>query len=117
MPLTAEERRRITFSDPAAGYAELAEAVEAWGFRLMQGLAELLDRREVAEAWFEDEFVPVVESLREADLIGSGNRGRRLHPRRPRPLHAAPHPRVGRRASSTASAKRSTERPAPRPPG
>ena len=41
----------------------------------MQGLNELLDRREVAEAWFEDEFEPVVESLREADLIGRGTEG------------------------------------------
>lgn len=75
VPLTVEERNRISFSDPTAGYAELAEAVEAWGFRLMQGLNELLDRREVAEAWFEDEFEPVVESLREADLIGRGTEG------------------------------------------
>ncbi|MCB0875213.1 MAG: ParB N-terminal domain-containing protein [Solirubrobacterales bacterium] len=72
VPLSPEQRRRITFSDPAQGFAELAEAVEAWGFRLMQGLNELLDRREVAQSWFEDEFAPVVQSLRDADLIGSG---------------------------------------------
>ena len=30
------------------------------------------DRRELAETWFEDEYVPVVETLREADLIGRG---------------------------------------------
>ena len=71
VPLTREERSRISFADPEIGYAELAEAVEAWGFRLIQGLGEPRDRREVAEAWFRDEFVPVVESLREADLIGT----------------------------------------------
>lgn len=38
----------------------------------MQGLNEMLDRREVAQAWFEDEFVPVVDSLQEADLIADG---------------------------------------------
>ena len=70
VPLDAAERQRISFADPAAGYAELAEAVEAWGFRLMQGLGELLDRRAVASAWFTDDFVPVVDSLRRADLIG-----------------------------------------------
>lgn len=70
VPLTREERRRISFEDPASGYAELAEAVEAWGFRLIQGLGEPRDRREVAEAWYRDEFVPVVEALKEADLIG-----------------------------------------------
>ena len=71
VPLSREERKRISFADPSIGYAELAEAVEAWGFRLIQGLGEPRDRREVAEAWFRDEFVPVIESLREADLIGT----------------------------------------------
>jgi hypothetical protein len=72
VPLTAKARARITFSDPERGYAELAEGVEAWGFRLIQGLGEPLDRIEVAESWFRDEFVPVVETLKEADLIGRG---------------------------------------------
>ena len=118
VPLTAEERRRIAFSDPAQGYAELAEAVEAWGFRLMQGLAELLDRREVAEAWFEDEFVPVVESLREADLIGAGTEADAyIRVVRDRYMLLRTHEWDERRRSS-ASAKRSTERPGPeRPPG
>jgi hypothetical protein len=29
-----------------------------------------MSREEVAEAWFRDEYLPVVEMLREADLIG-----------------------------------------------
>lgn len=72
VPLDREARARISFSDPELGYALLAEGVEAWGFRLIQGLGEPRTRREVAEAWFADEFVPVVEALSEADLIGSG---------------------------------------------
>lgn len=72
VPLKPEELGRISFSDPSVGYAELAEAVEAWGFRLIQGIGEPRDRREVAEAWFRDEFVPVIDALREADLIGRG---------------------------------------------
>ena len=70
VPLSREERARIGFHDPERGYGELAEAVEAWGFRLLQGLGELRDRREIAEAWFRDEFLPIVEDLREAELIG-----------------------------------------------
>jgi hypothetical protein len=73
VPLSREERGRISLGDPAVGYAELAEAVEAWGFRLIQGIGEPRDRRQVAEAWFRDEFLPVVEALREADLIGRGS--------------------------------------------
>ena len=72
VPLTPEERKRIELTDPEHGYGELAEAVEAWGFRLIQGLGEPRTRREIAEAWFRDEFVPIVEDLREAGLIGSG---------------------------------------------
>ena len=38
---TREERKRIELTaDPEHDYGELAEAVEAWGFRLIQGLGE-----------------------------------------------------------------------------
>lgn len=72
VPLAREARSRLSFSEPAHGYAQLAEAIEAWGFRLIQGLGEPRDRREVADAWFRDEFEPVIEALREADLVGEG---------------------------------------------
>ena len=72
VPLGPDERGRIAFSDPESGYAGLAEGVEAWGFRLIQGLGEPRDRREIAAAWFNDEFLPVVDALREAELIGAG---------------------------------------------
>jgi hypothetical protein len=38
----------------------------------MQARGELMSREEVARAWFENEYVPVVETLKEADLIGRG---------------------------------------------
>jgi hypothetical protein len=72
VPLSPQARKRISFSDPERGYARLAEGVEAWGFRLIQGLGQPRDRSEVAEAWFREEYVPVVESLDAAGLIGSG---------------------------------------------
>ena len=50
----------------------LAEAVEAWGFRTIQGRRELLDRQAVAREWFTQEYAPVVEMLREAGLLESG---------------------------------------------
>ncbi|MDQ4048383.1 MAG: chromosome partitioning protein ParB, partial [Actinomycetota bacterium] len=49
----------------------LAEGVEAWGFRVIQGRGELMSREEVAQSWFHDEYLPVVEMLREADLVGN----------------------------------------------
>jgi hypothetical protein len=71
VPLPPEERKRIQLSDEWR-YASLAEGVEAWGFRLMQSRREFMTREEVAEAWFREEYVPVVEMLKEADLIGRG---------------------------------------------
>jgi hypothetical protein len=69
VPLPLEARGEIAVSDPWE-YAMLAEGVEAWGFRAMQEDGELYDRRETAALWLEHEYRPVVEMLREADLIG-----------------------------------------------
>jgi hypothetical protein len=69
VPLPSEARRRISFSDPPSGYASLAEGVEAWGLRMIQARGDFISREEVARGWFHDEYEPVVEMLREADLI------------------------------------------------
>jgi hypothetical protein len=72
VPLPAQAREQIKLSDEWR-YAALAEAVEAWGFRYIQARGgEPLTRAEVAEAWFEEEYVPVVEMLREAELVRRG---------------------------------------------
>ncbi|HYI35972.1 MAG TPA: hypothetical protein VEX39_05180 [Thermoleophilaceae bacterium] len=71
VPLPPEAHARIELSDEWR-YAGLAEGVEAWGFRAMQARQEPMTRDEVAQAWFDDEYVPVVEMLREADLLGQG---------------------------------------------
>jgi len=71
VPLSAEARKRIELADPER-YSSLAEGIEAWGFRAMQDRGELMSRSEVAEAWYRDEYLPVIEMLREADLIGKG---------------------------------------------
>ena len=71
VPLTPEQRARIELRDEWR-YAALAEAVEAWGFRAVQDRRELMTRAEVADAWFRSEYEPVVELLREADLVRGG---------------------------------------------
>lgn len=68
VPLPAGARERIRLSS-GSWYAGLAEGVEAWGFRAMQQDGEFMRRGEVARAWFEEEYLPVVELLRDADLI------------------------------------------------
>lgn len=69
VPLAPKMRAKIRVSDPWF-YAEVAEAVEAWGFRLIQDKARFCDRADVARRWFTEEYEPVVEMLRQHDLIG-----------------------------------------------
>jgi hypothetical protein len=71
VPLPAELRARIQLSDEWR-FAELAESVEAWGFRAMQDRAEFMTREAIAERWFHEEYAPVVDMLRDAELVGSG---------------------------------------------
>jgi hypothetical protein len=71
VPLPPEQREQIHLSDEWR-YAALAEAVEAWGFRVSQARREWMSRPQVAEEWFRDEYRPVVEMLREARLIPKG---------------------------------------------
>ncbi len=70
VPLGAQAYARITVADPWS-YAELGEAVEAWGFRCMQDERRFRDRAEVAARWFAEEYTPVVAMLKEADLLGA----------------------------------------------
>ncbi len=71
VPLDAERRRRIKLSDPW-DFGVLAEAVEAWGFRLMQERGHYHKRAEVARTWFDEEYVPVSELIASGDLVERG---------------------------------------------
>lgn len=68
VPLPAAARSRFRFAD-LEKYGHLAEAVEAWGFRFVQARREFLDRRQVAEAWLAEEYLPTVALLQEAGLL------------------------------------------------
>lgn len=70
VPLVPAARTRVVLTDPWC-YGQLAEGVEAWGFRVMQDRADFLSREENARLWFEDEFVPVVAMIRDAGLAGA----------------------------------------------
>jgi hypothetical protein len=71
VPLPPADAKRIKPSAPL-GYGIIAEAMEAWAFRAGQERGELLDRHRAAREWFDSEYEPVVESLREAGELGSG---------------------------------------------
>ena len=68
VPLPKELLARVRPSDPW-DYGRLAEGVEAWGFRVMQERREYMDRKEVARHWYEEDFLPVVKTLREGGFI------------------------------------------------
>jgi hypothetical protein len=70
VPLPPADLAKITVTDPWS-YAELGEAVEAWGFRCMQDKGRFQDRAEIARHWYTEEYLPVVRMLRAADLVGS----------------------------------------------
>ncbi len=69
VPLAPEAARKIALTDPVR-FGTLAEGVEAWGFRLIQHDGTFLDRAQTAARWFDEEYLPVVAILREAELIG-----------------------------------------------
>ncbi|OQO90252.1 chromosome partitioning protein ParB [Saccharomonospora piscinae] len=70
VPLRGEARAAVVMTDHW-NYAQLGEHVEAWGFRLMQDEGTMLDRATVARRWYDDEYLPVVRMLRQADLVGT----------------------------------------------
>jgi len=69
VPLSAAAHQSIKVTDPWS-YAELGEAVEAWGYRYMQDAGHFMDRGAVARHWYDEEYRPVVRMLHEAELIG-----------------------------------------------
>jgi len=71
VPLPSGAYAKLTVRDPWS-YAQLGEAVEAWGFRYLQHERTFSDRAEVARRWYAEEYTPVVRMLREADLLGTG---------------------------------------------
>ena len=71
VPLPAGLRDRIQLSDEWR-YAQLAGLVEAWGLRASYAREHLMTRPEIAEAWFHEEYEPVLAVLREANIGGDG---------------------------------------------
>lgn len=69
VPLGGPAMAKITVTDPWS-YAELGEAVEAWGFRWMQDKGRFADRAEIARHWYAEEYQPVVRMMRTAGLVG-----------------------------------------------
>jgi hypothetical protein len=72
VPLPAAARARIQLQDEWR-YAQLATLIEAWGFRASHAREHLMSRREMALAWFEEEYEPVVKALGDEGFGGPGS--------------------------------------------
>ena len=71
VPLPPDKRARIQLSDEWR-YAQLATLVEGWGYRVSLLRERVIDRRELAELWYDEEYEPIVNMLREEGLGGGG---------------------------------------------
>jgi hypothetical protein len=71
VPLPPRARDRIVLGDEWR-YAQLAALVEAWGFRASHDRGQLLSRTEMAQAWFGEEYEPVVAVLYREGIAGGG---------------------------------------------
>ena len=97
VPLTPEERARITFSDPEQGLRAARRGRRGLGLPADAGA-----RRAAAtaarsrEAWFQDEYEPVRRDAARGRPVGDGTETE-AYIASPRALHAAAHPRLGRR--------------------
>lgn len=71
VPLPPPERDRIQLSDEWR-YAQLANLIESWGYRVSLERGRVMERRELAITWFKEEYEPMVAMLREAAIGGGG---------------------------------------------
>lgn len=71
VPVPEAVRERLGLRDPWRS-GELAEGFEAWAFRTLLHRGGAPDRRELARAWFDEEFAPVVAMIDDAGLRRAG---------------------------------------------
>ena len=71
VPLPVAAREAIRLSDPWR-YGELAEGVEAWGYRMMQAEHQFIERDRVALRWYREELLPTQQLLKDAGLVRRG---------------------------------------------
>jgi hypothetical protein len=66
VPLDDEIRLGLWLDDPKDWF-RLADSAEAWGFRRGLARGRLIDRAQLATAWWEEEVMPVVATARDRD--------------------------------------------------
>lgn len=74
VPLTGPARAEIQVTNPVF-YARLAESIEAWATRLMHHEETYLDQPTMAQRWYDEEYLPVLAMIDEADVRGPDETG------------------------------------------
>ena len=73
VPFTGEARAAVAVDEPT-DYGIIAETVEAWATRTMHAEGAYMDKKTMAERWYAEEFVPVLEMIEEAGVRGPDER-------------------------------------------
>ncbi|MFD1859128.1 chromosome partitioning protein ParB [Aeromicrobium camelliae] len=73
VPFTGEARAAVAVDEPT-DYGVIAETVEAWATRTMHAEGTYMDQKTMAERWYAEEFVPVLEMIEEAGVRGPDER-------------------------------------------
>lgn len=73
VPFTGEARAAVAVDEPT-DYGVIAETVEAWATRTMHAEGAYMDKKTMAERWYAEEFVPVLEMIEEAGVRGPDER-------------------------------------------
>lgn len=73
VPFTGEARAAVAV-DNAFDYGTIAETVEAWAARTMHAEGAYMDPATMADRWYAEEFLPVVEMIDEAGVRGADER-------------------------------------------
>ncbi len=74
VPLTGASRNAINCTDPH-DYPRLAEMIEAWACRLMHEEGAYFDKATMAQRWYDEEYLPVLEMIDEAGVRGRDESG------------------------------------------
>ena len=73
VPFTGEARAAVAVDEPT-DYGIIAETVEAWAPRTMHAEGAYMDKKTMAERWYAEEFVPVLEMIEDAGVRGPDER-------------------------------------------
>jgi hypothetical protein len=68
VPLPSPAYEQIQFTDPCS-YVRLGDGFEAWAFRYLQTERQFLDRSDLAQRWYAEQYLPHTHLARALDAV------------------------------------------------